>query len=460
MCDFEVEEFWDDLLSFIETNRVIPVVGPELLTLQNGVPLYRAVSNRLLSRYGLSAEAGTDNLFDAVCAIVGRPRVRIADLYRVIHNIIRDVLAETPVDMTPLRSLAAIRHFDLFVTTTPDDLMACAIADVRELRPDEVRYAPKLSTESIRDIAETASSRYSAVFYMFGKADVQPFYAIHDEDALEFSYQLQLGQGPERMLSQMRNRSLLFIGCAFAQWLSRFFIRLSNSERLASAQRTKKEYLVGQHSVNDKDLVVFPERFSQESRLYSGQAPQFVSDLIERWRDRNPSNKERARDDQGNLGQQDSAANPDAVFISYAHDDIGAATALRDALSELGADVVWFDKNALKPGDNWEAELLRAIRRCRIFVPLLSANTESRTDGYFHREWDEAAERSRTIQGRRFIFPTVVDKEFTGNTELYRLVPERFRSFQFSHAPGGQITSDLRAALQDELRKARRGKTA
>jgi len=28
----DVEEFWDDLLALVEEGRVIPVVGPELLT--------------------------------------------------------------------------------------------------------------------------------------------------------------------------------------------------------------------------------------------------------------------------------------------------------------------------------------------------------------------------------------------------------------------------------------------
>ena len=57
---FDAEEFWDDLLDFIEDGRVIPVAGPELLTVTEGekqVRLYRVVAERLLSKYGLSASA-------------------------------------------------------------------------------------------------------------------------------------------------------------------------------------------------------------------------------------------------------------------------------------------------------------------------------------------------------------------------------------------------------------------
>src|SRR5436305_11864308 len=54
---FEAEELWEDLLAFIEEGRVIPVLGAELLTVEDGgalVGLYRAVAERLLKKYGFS----------------------------------------------------------------------------------------------------------------------------------------------------------------------------------------------------------------------------------------------------------------------------------------------------------------------------------------------------------------------------------------------------------------------
>jgi hypothetical protein len=52
------EEFWGDLLAFIEEGRVVPVVGPELHTIAVGgheQPLYRALAERLLNKYGFEA---------------------------------------------------------------------------------------------------------------------------------------------------------------------------------------------------------------------------------------------------------------------------------------------------------------------------------------------------------------------------------------------------------------------
>lgn len=466
---FDAEDFWEDLLAFIEDGRVIPVVGDELLTIEEGgkqVFFYRVVAERLLNKYGLSSTALPDGevlrehheVNDAVC-VLARAGRRIKDLYRPVNDILGKVFADHTLDTEPLHQLAAIRHFDLFATTTPDDLLARALDAVRfdGLRQtDEIEYAPKLPTDRRRDIPEVMSSKYAAVFYLFGKADVSPFYAIHDEDVLEFAYTMQAGNGPERMFSQLRSRNLLLIGCNFADWLSRFFLRLSNSERLSSDQRSKKEFFVGHESPEDHDFTVFLERFSQDSRYYPVDARAFVAELYQRWNERNPA---ASAMHQPVVGQPVPSADFSAsgtIFISYSSDDTGAAKKLFADLQKIGGDVAWFDKTALKPGDNWDQHLRSAVQRCGLFLPLLSANTEQRTEGYFRLEWSEAAERSKRIQGRKFIFPIVIDPDYAGAIDHYALVPELFKTLQYCHAPGGQLSEELEGELREQLRTLRR----
>ena len=120
--------------------------------------------------------------------------------------------------------------------------------------------------------------------------------------------------------------------------------------------------------------------------------------------------------------------------------------------------MAWFDKTALRPGDDWHQHILGAIQRCSVFLALVSANTERRTDGYFRREWDEAAERSRRIQGRKFIYPIVVDPDYAGDMARYALVPSRFQTFQYSHAPAGEMTDALKTDLVEQLRALRRAR--
>ena len=171
-----------DLLAFIEDGRVIPVVGAELLEIEEAgksVPLYRVVAERLLKKYGYSAEplpgGGTlrehHELNDAVCALAAAGR-RVKDFYRPINDILQKLCAEQKAPLQPYRELALIRHFDLFATATPDDLLARALDAVRHgglRQTDRTEYAPKLPTERRRDLPEAMSSRYTGVFTFSGR---------------------------------------------------------------------------------------------------------------------------------------------------------------------------------------------------------------------------------------------------------------------------------------------------
>src|SRR5262249_44858860 len=159
---FDTEEFWADLLAFIEAGRVVPVVGGELLEIEDGGrtrALYRVAAERLLGKYKPSTASSEivlrdgRELNDAVCALVADGRMRVKGLYRPIHDILRQLLAGQTLP-SALRALAAIRHFDLFATTTPDDLLARAVDAVRyggAAQTEEIAYAPNLPTSRRRD---------------------------------------------------------------------------------------------------------------------------------------------------------------------------------------------------------------------------------------------------------------------------------------------------------------------
>ena len=74
-----------------------------------------------------------------------------------------------------------------------------------------------------------------------------------------------------------------------------------------------------------------------------------------------------------------------AVFLSYASQDAEAAQRLCNALRAAGVEV-WFDQSELRGGDAWDALIRRQIKGCYLFVPIISANTQSREEGYFRRE--------------------------------------------------------------------------
>ncbi len=125
-----------------------------------------------------------------------------------------------------------------------------------------------------------------------------------------------------------------------------------------------------------------------------------------------------------------------AVFLSYAREDSGAARRIAEALRASGLEV-WFDENELRGGDAWDAKIRRQIRECALFLPVISATTQGRPEGYFRREWKLAVERSGDMAaGIAFIVPVVVDETREGDA----IVPEEFMRVQWTRLPGALPT--------------------
>jgi TolB-like protein len=125
-----------------------------------------------------------------------------------------------------------------------------------------------------------------------------------------------------------------------------------------------------------------------------------------------------------------------AVFLSYASQDAEAARRLCDALRAAGVEV-WFDQSELRGGDAWDQKIRQQIYNCRLFIPVISANTEQRDEGYFRREWAIAVDRTRDIVHKRaFLVPVVID----GTAERGASVPEKFHELQWVWLPNGSTT--------------------
>src|SRR5580658_7854082 len=129
------------------------------------------------------------------------------------------------------------------------------------------------------------------------------------------------------------------------------------------------------------------------------------------------------------------------VFLSYASEDRQAARLIGDVLPGYGLEV-WYDESELGGGDAWDQKIRRQIRECDYFMPLISANTEARHEGYFRREWRLAVERTLDMaDDHLFLLPVVID----GTDETRARVPEKFLAVQWLRLPGGQATPALEA---------------
>lgn len=135
----------------------------------------------------------------------------------------------------------------------------------------------------------------------------------------------------------------------------------------------------------------------------------------------------------------DSHRRPPTVFLSYASEDREAARLIKDALPAFGIEV-WYDESDLGGGELWDQKIRRQIRECDYFMPLVSARTEARHEGYFRREWRLAVERTLDMaDDHPFLLPIVID----ATDQAGARVPEKFLTVQWLRVPGGQPTTAL-----------------
>jgi hypothetical protein len=132
-------------------------------------------------------------------------------------------------------------------------------------------------------------------------------------------------------------------------------------------------------------------------------------------------------------------------------EDAEAARQLQTSITRLGGEA-WLDERRMEAGDDWEKEVLTAIgETVRLFVPVISANTESEREGYVFREWAEAVERSHRISSGRFIVPVIIDEDYDGELSRYRKGRKYFGRLNFGRAPGGKPDAGLTGTLTKEI---------
>jgi TolB-like protein/Tfp pilus assembly protein PilF len=124
-----------------------------------------------------------------------------------------------------------------------------------------------------------------------------------------------------------------------------------------------------------------------------------------------------------------------AVFLSYAAEDAEPAHRICAMLRAAGIEV-WFDQSELRGGDAWDAAIRKQIRACTLFIPLISANSQARAEGYFRLEWKLAVDRSHLMAAdKAFLLPVVIDDTLESDAR----VPDRFREVQWTSVPGGNM---------------------
>lgn len=145
---------------------------------------------------------------------------------------------------------------------------------------------------------------------------------------------------------------------------------------------------------------------------------------------------------------------PRTAFISFHGADREAARRLVSALRADGIDV-WLDERELKGGEYTDETVIKAIDKCRIFIPLISRDsreilTQSGKLRYHIQEWQQASSANIKSGKAPMIIPVKIDD--TGWTY------DNFKDLLHLNIPDGKAEGDYEELKRQllKLQKANR----
>lgn len=429
------EDFWEDLLTLIDEGKVIPVIGAGVVTRGDNQELfYPWLARRVAERLGIPLER-LPAVFDlnAVATEHLLNRGNDTALYTRLAIILRD---ECPAPGQSLLDLASISAFNLYLTTTFDQLLQNALNYVRNggaSATSVYAFSPLAETKDLparrRDLPGTT------VFHLLGRVSSMPDYVVWEEDMLEFIFALNKHMPVmERLGRDLKEHGLLVLGLHFSDWLVRFFLRVSKQERL-STTRVHRAYLAdGPGDFSPQSLVLFFGAVSRDIHVMRQDPVAFCAELARRWKARHPDEELGAK---LHLPATTSEMPRGAIFISYAREDEAAAAKVVRELQRAGC-TVWYDRERLQAGQDWHNSLEDEVKkRCGLFLSVISRTTESTRESYYHRERNWAASRAEGIaHDEEFYIPVVIDDSSLSAARE----PRRFHQIQATQLVGGAMT--------------------
>ena len=328
MSPIGTDDFWEDLLDFIEQGKVIPVIGEHAVTFGEGnEPLYPWLARELATRLGVSgARLGATPTLNDVARehlLAGGERNAI---YTRLSRILRD---RCPAPGSALRDLAAIGAFNLYLTTTFDPLLERALNAVRFGGAQTTRTQAFFPGAANKDLpACRAELAGTTVYYVLGKVSVASGeFVAWEEDLLDFLCELPRHISTDVMKhlgNDLKSHALLLLGLNFSDWLTRLFLRVSRQDPLSRV--TLASWLAdGPPGAIAQSMVMFFGGVNRSIKVIECDPAVFASELARRWRGAPPS--------AGRPKRFDAATGPRGlVFISYAREDEVAARSLADGL--------------------------------------------------------------------------------------------------------------------------------
>ena len=280
---FLPEADWHDLLREIHNRQVIPIIGPELVTVPDPndgsrqLPLYRVLALQLAGRLRLPVQdAPSTSLNRVACEYLLSGGSR-KSIYIEMSELLEKIEAAPP---PALCDLASITDFDLYVCGTIDSLLATAL---EKSRPGFRHQDHVLSYDFKRPVDAPERIEPALVYHIVGSRQTYPNFAVWEEDYLEFICGLALHHAQlERLFLLLKTRYLLLLGAPFHDWIVRLFLFLVKGGRFTNRRKDDIQACLTDRRENlGEPLIFFFNQVVGTTRIIPGAPAEFVQEWTE-----------------------------------------------------------------------------------------------------------------------------------------------------------------------------------
>lgn len=474
----------DDLIEKIGEGNVVPIVGNDLLKLRlkvndfenhytiglnsqnNGIDggfkdsdlglmpyLLQELEKKYKGRKTFDYSNDCKEVMDKLNFIHSEAMRNKWAFYSFVGDIIKE--KEKFLIYDTIDKLTCIKKFKLFINASVTSLVENSVRNTRASISNKIDvFSLNINDTPVKDIVldstiNTISPAISPnklkkiiVYNLYGKYEWTKGCIVVDDDILELTHTISNNRSTLKTLFELlTSSSLLFIGCNFPDWLLRFFIRMFSKQRLSvsSSLYTVADVL----NCTDKNRAIFIS--NSKIKYFELDGNEFINKLYNRLLEKWPnwiSNKYE-----------------DYIFLSYYTENRPKVIEIYDKLEENDCNI-FMDIKRLEFGDSINNEVKKGIDNCKIFIPIISKETNMKSDAkrYFIKEWEyvihlhNEKNPNNEIDKSPFIMPVFLDQ--INENELFGSIPHKFFDLKYQGANyDGFLSSEFIQRIKSILNK-------
>lgn len=322
----------------------------------------------------------------------------------VVKNIL-DNLSTKQYDLTNVKKLLKINRFSLIISTSFTNLFKNEIQNYCKDNNKRFYYGEiinnTLKIESPESKGTTPWSGkdnellYISLMGQEGKNNSLDNLVISEEDIISLVYSWVSAinlPSCATLKNELSNRYLLALGCHIPSWAFRFIWFLIKNPLGISSQNQSICTRPLPYNENVKKFIL--RNFSKI--IESNKSFDFVDEFSSRWKE---SNYEKST----TIFENDIIPDSTDVFISYASEDrdlvMTTIIPIIQTLKNNNNITYWFDKNDIRIGDEWEADIIHAVTHSKVFLVVQTPNTKRISKDvkirYLRKEWMTAIKHQK-----------------------------------------------------------------